>query len=67
MSCTITSVSPRRAPTVPPDEELTRFILDHAVHTSGRHARDLDCLKVPADALAPRSATYRVDLAARTS
>ncbi len=49
---------------VPRDDELAQFILDHAAHATGRHAKDLDCLKVAADDLEPRT-TYRVDVATR--
>ena len=46
---------------IPDDEQLGRFILDHAVHTTRRHASEIDCLKVSADALKPKC-TYRVDV-----
>ena len=57
------SVSAAPGAEIPGDEQLARFILDHAVHATGRHASELDCLKVPADALKAKS-TYRVDVAA---
>ena len=47
---------------VPEDDQLARFILDHAVHTTGRHAGELDCLKVAAGTMQPKF-TYRVDVA----
>jgi len=49
---------------VPRDDELVQFILDHAAHATGRHAKDLDCLKVAGDDLKPRT-TYRVDVGVR--
>ena len=46
---------------IPDDDQLARFILDHAVHATRRHASEVDCLKVPADALKPKC-SYRVDV-----
>jgi hypothetical protein len=46
---------------IPDDEQLARFILEHAVHATRRHASEVDCLKVSVDALKPKC-TYRVDV-----
>lgn len=46
---------------IPDDDQLMRFILDHAVHATRRHASEVDCLKVPADAIEPKC-SYRVDV-----
>jgi hypothetical protein len=48
---------------IPDDDQLARFILDHAVHATRRHASDVDCLKVATDAIKPET-SYRVDVAA---
>lgn len=56
------SAAPGAVP--PPEDELTKLILDHAVHATGRHARDVDCMKVAAGDVKPQS-TYRVDLDGR--
>ena len=47
---------------IPEDDQLARFILDHAVHATRRHASEVDCLKVAADAIKPQT-SYRVDVA----
>lgn len=49
---------------VPTDEEMTRAVLEHAVHAGRCHANDVDCIKVEVDELEPK-ATYRVDVAGR--
>jgi hypothetical protein len=46
---------------IPDDEQLARFILEHAVHSTRRHASEVDCLKVAADAIKPQT-SYRVDV-----
>jgi hypothetical protein len=46
---------------IPDEDQLARFVLDHAVHATRRHASEVDCLKVAADALKPKC-TYRVDV-----
>jgi hypothetical protein len=48
----------------PTDEEMTRVVLEHAVHAGGCHASEVDCVKVGVDELKPK-ASYRVDVAAR--
>ena len=45
---------------VPAEAELTRFILQHAVLTTGREEGAMDCLKIAAADLQPM-AEYRVD------
>jgi len=57
------SVSAAPGAEIPDDHHLTRFILDHAVHATRRHASEVDCLKVATDAIKPK-ASYRVDVAA---
>lgn len=47
---------------IPDDEQLARFILEHAVHSTRRHASEVDCLKVAADAIKAKT-SYRVDAA----
>jgi len=49
---------------VPTDEEMTRAVLEHAVHTGRCHANEVDCVRVDVDELEPK-ASYRVDVAAR--
>ena len=56
------SVSAAAGAEIPDDDQLARFILDHAVHTTGRHASEVDCLKVATDAIKSK-ASYRVDVA----
>jgi hypothetical protein len=56
------SVSAAPGAQIPDDDQLARFIVDHAVHATGRHASDVDCLKVATDAIKPK-ASYRVDVA----
>jgi len=48
---------------IPDDDQLARFVLDHAVHATGRHASEVDCLKVAGDAI-QRQRSYRVDVSA---
>src|SRR5262245_49490555 len=48
---------------IPDDDQLARFLLEHAVHATRRHASEVDCLKVAGDAIKPQT-SYRVDVAA---
>jgi hypothetical protein len=49
---------------LPTDDEMTRVVLEHAVHVAGCHASEVDCVKVGPEELRPRS-SYRVDISIR--